>query len=81
MIYIQVHIPDKNTSYDFKISSKISVLKLKKLILEAVYDIVYDDEFVGINYLFLRLLDSKKLENFSTISDYAVYDGEKFLLV
>ena len=81
MVYIQVYIPEKNNIYDFKISASINVCMLKKLIIESIYDISYDEEFIRKNYLFISLNDYKKLDNCLTISDYSVYDGEKFILV
>ena len=67
MVYISVYIPEKNLIYDFKVSTRVKIYMLKGLILEAVYGTNYDDDFVKENYLLL--------------SDYSIYDGEKFLLI
>ncbi len=81
MIYIQVYVPDKNKTYDFKISDQVSVLILKSLILEAVYNLKYDIEFIKMNYLLLKFHDNKKLEDTFIMEDYAIHNGEKFLLI
>lgn len=81
MVYIQVFIPEKNRIYDFKISTQLNIATLKSLILEAVYNVKYDNEFIRENYLFLSFNDNKKLEDDLTIDDYAIHNGEKFLLI
>lgn len=81
MVYIQVYIPDKNRNYDFKISSSITVIMLKSLIIEAVYNVRYDEEFIKKAYLFMNFYTEKMLKDNMKISDYAIHNGEKFLLV
>ncbi len=80
MVYIQVYIPEKNQTYDFRVSNGLKIYKLKGLIFEAIYDINYDD-YVVEKYLFMDFNNKKVLDDQLYISDYSIYDGEKFLLI
>ena len=81
MVYISVYIPEKKLIYDFKVSTRVKIYMLKGLILEAVYGTNYDDDFVRENYLLLCFNDKKALNDDLFVSDYSMYDGEKFLLI
>lgn len=81
MVCIQVYVPEKNDFYDFRVSTQIKIITLKSLIIEAVYNFKYDADFVRQNYLFLKLNDNKKLEDSFLLEDYAIHNGEKFLLI
>lgn len=81
MVCIQVYVPDKNNVYDFRVSTQISIVTLKSLIVEAVYNLKYDTDFIRKNYLFLKFHDNKKLEDSFLVEDYAIHNGEKFLLI
>lgn len=81
MVYIQVFIPDKNKTYDFKISTDINIATLKSLILESIYGFEYEEEFLKNNYLLFNYYDNEKLQDDLTINDYAIHNGEKFLLI
>ena len=81
MIYIQVYVPDKNKVYDFRVPIKITIASLKNLVLEAVYDIGYDYDFVKDKFLFINFYNREILDNKLCIKDYSVHDGEKFVLI
>lgn len=81
MVYIQVFIPDKNKIYDFKVSVNIDIVTLKSLILESVYNVEYDKEFLKNNYLLFNYYDNEKLQDDLIVEDYAIHNGEKFLLI
>lgn len=81
MVYIQVFIPDKNKIYDFKVSVNINIVTLKSLILESIYGLEYDEEFLKNNYLLFSYYENEKLQDDLTIEDYAIHNGEKFLLI
>lgn len=81
MVYIQVWIPYKNKTYDFKVPTSIDVATLKSLILEAVYEQRYDYEFVRDSYMLFDYYDSKRLQNDILLKEYAIHNGEKFLLI
>lgn len=81
MVYIQVWIPYKNKTYDFKVPTSIDVATLKSLIIEAVYEQRYDYEFVRDSYMLFDYYDSKRLQNDILLKEYAIHNGEKFLLI
>lgn len=81
MLYIQVYIPDKNSIYDFRVSSQMSISILKNLILESIYNVKYDKDFVDSNFLFLNFYSKEVLDNNLNICDYGIYNGEKFILI
>ncbi len=81
MVYIQVYIVDKGEFIDFRTSKGISILNLKSLILECIYNIKYDDEFIKDNYLLIDYVSKNKLGDMKTLFDYGIYDGYRLLLV
>lgn len=81
MIYIQVYIPDKNIFVDYKVSSKITICTLKSLIVESMYNIRYDINFIKSNYTLMDFNNRKRLKDDLKLQNYSVYNGYKFLLI
>lgn len=80
MVYIRVYIPERNQTYDFKVSTRLKIYALKGLIFEAVYGIKYDECTIE-KSLFMDFNDKKVLNDQLYIRDYSIYNGEKFLLI
>lgn len=81
MVYIQVYIPDKGEYMDFRIDSKLNIATLKGLIIECVYNIRYDEDFVKSNYILIDFYSRKRLIDDLTLDDYAIYNGYRLLLI
>lgn len=81
MIYIQVYVPDKNRFFDYKVSRKINICNLKSLIVESIYNVKCDDEFIKCNYVLMDFNCRKRLKDDVNLYNYPIYNGYKFLLI
>lgn len=81
MVYLQVYVPDKNRFFDYKVSRKINICNLKSLIVESIYNIKCDDEFIRNNYSLIDFNCRKRLKDDINLCNYSIYNGYKFLLI